>query len=149
MSEGKDRLRLWLRLLKLSRLVETELRERFRSEFGSTLPRFDVMAALSRTPEGLKMSRLSAVLRVSNGNVTGIVDRLVEDSFVERVPVAGDRRAMVVRLTADGRDEFARQAEAHEGWVNDLLAEMSPDDARIMTRQLSEIMEEKELAHAL
>ena len=149
MSDGKDRLRLWLRLLKLSRFVETELRERFRSEFGSTLPRFDVMAALSRAPEGLKMSRLSAVLRVSNGNVTGIVDRLVEDGFVERVPVAGDRRAMLVQLTTSGCTEFTRQAEAHEGWVNGLLIDMSPEDARLMARQLADIMQEKELAHAL
>jgi DNA-binding MarR family transcriptional regulator len=149
MSAAKDRLRLWLRLLKLSRFVETELRERFRSEFSSTLPRFDVMAALSRAPEGLKMSRLSAVLRVSNGNVTGIIDRLVEDGFVERVPVAGDRRAMLVRLTDTGAAEFARQADAHEGWVNGLLAEMTAQDARMIARQLADVMEEKELAHAL
>jgi DNA-binding MarR family transcriptional regulator len=42
------------------------------------------------------------VLRVSNGNVTGIVDRLAEEGFVERVPVEGDRRANLVRLDAAG-----------------------------------------------
>lgn len=148
MSASKDRLRLWLRLLKLSRLVETDLRERFRSEFGSTLPRFDVMAALSRAQEGLKMSALSAVLRVSNGNVTGIVDRLVEDGLVERVPVAGDRRAMVVRLTQQGRVEFARQAEAHEAWVNSLLVDMPAEEARLMARKIADVMEEREAAFA-
>lgn len=149
MSQSKERLRLWLRLLKVSRHVETELRERFRSEFSSTLPRFDVMAALSQAPDGLKMSRLSAVLRVSNGNVTGIVDRLVEDRYVERVPVADDRRAMLVRLTSAGEAEFTRQAKAHEGWVNELLDGMDAGDAKDMAGQLARMMVEKETAHAL
>ena len=149
MSQSKERLRLWLRLLKVSRHVETELRERFRSEFSSTLPRFDVMAALSQAPDGLKMSRLSAVLRVSNGNVTGIVDRLVEDRYVERVPVADERRAMLVRLTSAGEAEFTRQAKAHEGWVNELLDGMDAGDAKDMAGQLARMMVEKETAHAL
>ena len=93
---SKDRLRLWLRLLKLTRETEARLRERLKAEFNTTLPRFDVMAALSRYETGLKMSQLSGVLRVSNGNVTGIVDRLAEEGVVVRVPVPGDRRAALV-----------------------------------------------------
>ena len=76
MSPAKQRLRVWLRLLKLSRGMENTLRERMRAEFGTTLTRFHVMAALDRHLQGLKMSELSSVLKVSNGNVTGIVDRL-------------------------------------------------------------------------
>ncbi len=113
-ANSKSRLRLWLRILKASRLIETELREKLRVEFASTLPRFDVMAALSRDPQGMKMSALSGVLRVSNGNVTGIIDRLESDGLVVREKVAGDRRALRARLTDKGRREFARQAEAHE-----------------------------------
>lgn len=149
MSDAKDRLRLWLRLLKLTRQIEAELRDRLRLEFATTLPRFDVMAALSRHAEGLKMSHLSAVLRVSNGNVTGIVDRLAEDGFVERVPFAGDRRAMLVRMTAAGRKEFARQAREHEAWIDGILCEFSPDEARRLTARLTEITEGKDAAHAL
>ena len=78
------------------------------------------------------MSELSSFLKVSNGNVTGIVDRLVQDGSIIRVPVKGDRRAMVVRLTTKARDEFAHMARVHEGWVNDLLAELSPVDAEAM-----------------
>ena len=149
MSESKDRLRLWLRLLKLTRQIEAELRDRLRSEFSTTLPRFDVMAALSRHAEGLKMSQLSAVLRVSNGNVTGIVDRLADEGFVERVPVAGDRRAMIVRMTSAGRKEFARQAQEHESWIDRLLSDLSAEEARRLTARLSEITEGRDTAHAL
>ena len=127
---SKQRLRLWLRLLTVTRKIEAELRERMRTEFDSTLPRFDVMAALSRHDQGLRMSALSGVLRVSNSNVTGIVDRLAEDGLVMRVPVAGDRRATLVRLTAKGAEVFARQAAEHEAWIDAMLAELSPEEAR-------------------
>ncbi|MEY1556151.1 MarR family winged helix-turn-helix transcriptional regulator [Yoonia sp. R2331] len=128
-SASKERLRLWLRLLKASRSIESNLRENLRDEFATTLPRFDVMAALSRYEDGLKMSALSGVLRVSNGNVTGIVDRLTDDGLLLRVAVPGDRRASLVRLTQRGREEFARQAQAHEAWINDMLADFSAAEA--------------------
>ena len=146
-SDSKARLRLWLRLLKASRHIETELRERFRVEFGSTLPRFDVMAALSRNAQGMKMSVLSGVLKVSNGNVTGIIDRLVEDGLVVREKVPGDRRAALARLTGKGRAEFADQARAHEGWVNQLLKDVPKGRAERLSTLLADVVksiEEKE-----
>ncbi len=129
---AKSRLRLWLKLLKLSRQIEGELRENFRVEFESTLPRFDVMAALYRFPKGMRMNELSAVLKVSNGNVTGIVDRLVNDSFVIRIAVPGDRRALRVKLTPSGRKMFLKQAIRHEVWVDTLLSNVSTDDCDLM-----------------
>lgn len=136
---SKSRLRLWLRLLKASKLIETELRERMRRELDTTLPRFDVMAALSRNPAGLKMSELSGVLKVSNGNVTGIVERLVEEGFVRRDAVKGDRRAFLARLTGEGQTEFERQASAHEGWIDRLLSDVEPDRAERLSVLLAEV----------
>lgn len=135
-TPSKERLRLWLRFLKTSRSVEAVLRERLRDEFGTTLPRFDVMAALSRYDDGLKMSQLSGVLRVSNGNVTGIVDRLSEDGMLVRVPVPGDRRASLVRLTQRGREEFERQAARHEAWIDEMLQDFSPSEASDVSARL-------------
>ncbi|MEX0347645.1 MAG: MarR family winged helix-turn-helix transcriptional regulator [Rhizobiaceae bacterium] len=135
----KARLRLWLRLLKAQRLIEAELREKLRIEYGSTLPRFDVLAALHRAERGLKMSELSDELMVSNGNVTGIVDRLVEDGTVVRVPVDGDRRAMRVKLTDEGRNYFRKLADEHEGWVSDLLAMFDEGTAEELAARLHTI----------
>ena len=135
-ATSKERLRLWLRLLKASRTIESELREHLRVEFATTLPRFDVMAALARYPGGLKMSQLSGVLRVSNGNVTGIVDRLAEDGLLVRVPVPGDRRATLVRMTKAGQEEFARQATAHEAWINRILGDFSASEAADIANRL-------------
>jgi DNA-binding MarR family transcriptional regulator len=141
---SKARLRLWLRLLKVSRLIEGELRERLREGYDTTLPRFDVLAALHRAGDGLKMSELSSVLRVSNGNVTGIVDRLVADGLVVRSPVAGDRRALLVRLTPKGEADFAGLAQAHEAWVSELLGTVSIAEANQLVARLQAVGERLE-----
>jgi len=138
-AASKARLRLWLKLLKATKHVEGELRENLRVTFDTTLPRFDVMAALYRAEPGLKMSELSSVLRVSNGNVTGIVDRLVDDGILVRIPVDNDRRATTVRLTNAGREQFALMAANHEVWIDTLLAEIDLGDAQGMMNQLERI----------
>lgn len=134
---SKSRLRLWLRLLKASRRVEEDLRRRFRDDFATTLPRFDVLSALARAPEGLRMSDISDRLRVSNGNVTGIVDRLVAEGLADREAVPGDRRALRIRLTEAGRAAFAAQAAAHEGWIDDLLGAVPRAEADRLGERLS------------
>ena len=134
---GKDRLRLWVRLLRASRSIEAELRERLRQEFNTTLPRFDVMAALYRTRDGMLMSDLSRFLLVSNGNVTGIVDRLVSEGLVARARRNGDRRTSMVRLTEEGSKAFAVIAAAHESWIGELLGNVSEDEARRLTGMLN------------
>jgi len=121
------------------RHLETILRDRLRVEFDTTLPRFDVMAALDYRRDGLRMSELSSFLKVSNGNVTGIVDRLVADGLIMRVPVEGDRRAMLVRLTRKGEQQFAAMATAHEGWIADLLGDVPVDEADRMIAGLERI----------
>ena len=128
-SPSKQRLRLWLRLLRATRYLEGEIRERLRREMGTTLPRFDVMAALSRAGAPMTMTELSRYLMVSNGNVTGIIDRLVDDGFVSRTSLEGDRRSSVVALTELGEATFAKMAAVHEGWVDELLAPVGIDDA--------------------
>jgi DNA-binding MarR family transcriptional regulator len=135
-SDSKARLRLWVRLLRATRLVESETRERFKSQFNVTLPRFDVMAALYRVPEGMLMSDLSRFLLVSNGNVTGIIDRLVSEGLVARARRNGDRRTSMVRLTEAGTDAFDAIATAHETWIGELLCGVSVDETRQLAAML-------------
>ena len=125
-----DRLRLWIRILRVQRLIESQLRERLKNEFDTTLPRFDVMAALYRQPDGMLMSDLSRYLLVSNGNVTGIIDRLVTDGYVARAQREGDRRTSIVSLTKTGIAFFEKMAAEHEGWIDSWLADIGEEDAR-------------------
>jgi DNA-binding MarR family transcriptional regulator len=143
-ADSKARLRLWIRLLRASRLIESAARERLKSQFNATLPRFDVMAALYRQPDGMLMSEISRFLMVSNGNVTGIVDRLVSDGFVVRSQRNGDRRTSFISLTRKGRAVFAEMAAAHEKWVDELLGSVSARDADQLSAKLKSFRSEWE-----
>lgn len=116
-SEHAQALRLWLRLLTCTQLIERRVRSGLRDSFQTTLPRFDLMAQLERHPEGLMMKELSHRLMVTGGNVTGITDQLVAEGLVERVSVESDRRAFLVRLTDAGRNTFEAMAVEHEQWI--------------------------------
>jgi DNA-binding MarR family transcriptional regulator len=132
----KDELRLWLRLLTCATLVEGEIRARLRRDFDTTLPRFDLMAALDRAGGGLTLGDISRRMMVSNGNVTGLATRLEAEGLVERRARPGDRRVQLLRLTAKGRREFARQSAAHEGWVAELLGRLEAGERDALFRLL-------------
>ena len=124
-SEDHHALRIWLRLLTCTQLIERHVRNRLRQRFGTTLPRFDLMSQLERHPGGLKMNQLSRLLMVTGGNVTGITDQLVKEGLVERLPEPADRRAFRVSLTPEGTRAFGEMARAHEKWVVELLSGLS------------------------
>ena len=117
-----DELRLWLRLLTCTTLIEGEVRRRLRDEFDVTLPRFDLMAQLDRAPNGMTLGELSQRMMVSNGNVTGLAERLVEQGLLDRRPSPNDRRAQIVSLTAEGRRAFRAMARTHEDWIAEVFA---------------------------
>ena len=120
----KRQLRLWLRMLAITKIVAQEIRGRLRATYGATLPQFDLLAQLYREPRGLRLGELSRRTMVTNGNVTGLADRLEADGLIRRETLDGDRRVTVAKLTPKGRDLFAEMARAHEGWLKELLADV-------------------------
>ena len=138
-AEHPDALRLWLRLLTCTQLIEKQVRSGLREQFDTTLPRFDLMAQLERSPEGLKMNELSRRMMVTGGNVTGITDQLVAEGQVERVDVAGDRRAYRVRLTPKGKKLFNDMARQHERWIVEAFAGLSERDVASLHKLLGKV----------
>jgi DNA-binding MarR family transcriptional regulator len=132
-------LRIWLRLLTCTQLIERRVRSRLRERFATTLPRFDLMAQLERRREGLKMNELSRLLMVTGGNVTAIVDQLEKEGLVERVDEPADRRAFRIHLTRTGEKTFAEMARAHEEWVVELLAGMGRREQDELLRLLAKV----------
>jgi DNA-binding MarR family transcriptional regulator len=126
--DHKDELRLWLRLFTCKELIEGEVRRRLRTGYDITLPRFDLLAQLDRTPQGMTLGELSQRMMVSNGNVTGLVDRLVEQGLITRRPSPTDRRAQIVSLTAQGRKFFRAMARTNADWVGEIFAGLDADD---------------------
>lgn len=138
-EEHHDALRLWLRMLTCTQLIEQRVRGGLREQFETTLPRFDLMAQLERSPEGLKMNELSRRMMVTGGNVTGITDQLEAEGLVERTAVANDRRALCIRLTDAGRKAFADMAAVHEGWIVDALAGLSERELATLHKLLGKV----------
>jgi len=132
-------LRLWLRLLTCTYLIEGRVRGRLRERFATTLPRFDLMSQLERHPEGLKMNELSRRMMVTGGNVTGIVDQLAKEGLVERQPDPSDRRALRVRLTRAGERGFAEMARAHEEWIVATLSGLNRREHGQLFRLLAKV----------
>lgn len=140
-SEHPEALRLWLRLLTCTQLVEKQVRNQLREQFDTTLPRFDLMAQLQRNPDGLKMNELSRRMMVTGGNVTGITDQLVAEGLVERVQVNGDRRAYRVRLTGQGCKTFGDMARAHEGWIVSAFEVLADKEVKALHGLLGKVKE--------
>jgi len=138
-SDHGTELRLWLRMLTCSTLVEGEIRRRLREEFDSTLPRFDLMAQLERARDGMVLGELSKRMMVSPGNITALVDRLVESGHISRTTSPADRRVQIIALTPFGRAAFKTMADAHAGWIAELFGSLSTKGELALLDQLGEL----------
>ncbi len=136
-DDHKTELRLWLRLLTCTTLIENEVRRRLRDNFDITLPRFDLLAQLDRTPNGMTLGELSQRMMVSNGNITGLVDRLVGQGLILRRPAPNDRRVQIVSLTAEGRRFFRAMARDNADWIGQIFADLSPGDMSALMPSLA------------
>ena len=125
---GKDGLRLWLRIMTCSQMIEEQIKSILREEFNMTLPRFEVMAALDRVPDGLSMVELSRWLMVTKGNITGIAERLSEDKYITRRPTPTDRRSFCVTLTPEGRELYQKMAERYEHCIDEIFVDISQEE---------------------
>jgi len=138
-DDHHESLRLWLRLLTCTHLVETHVRKALARDFKTTLPRFDLMAQLERAPNGLQMGELSRRMLVTGGNVTGIADQLERSGLIVRTEDPADRRAYLVKLTKEGRRLFAQMAAQHETWIVKLFSGIPKREQRALHESLSRL----------
>jgi DNA-binding MarR family transcriptional regulator len=136
-DDHKTELRLWLRLLTCTTLIENGVRRRLRDQFDITLPRFDLLAQLDRAPGGMTLGELSQRMMVSNGNITGLVDRLVAQRLIVRRPSPTDRRVQIVSLTSEGRRFFRAMARENADWIGQIFADLSPGDISTLMSALA------------
>jgi len=132
-------LRTWLKLLTCTTLISAELRRQLREQFDFTLPRFDMLAQLDREPGGLVLTELSKRLMVSPGNVTPIMNRLLEEGYITRATSSLDRRVQIVCLTAEGRKKFRRMAKKHGQWVNAMMGGLELEERRALSGLLDRL----------
>jgi len=134
---GRRAVSLWLRLLGAHNLILREVRRGMGG--AATLPQFDVLAQLDREPSGLVLGELPKRLMVSAGNLTPIVDRLVDDGYITRTPSNLDRRVQIICMTVEGRKAFRRMAKSHGSWLALLLAEFPAERLDGLIADLDEL----------
>lgn len=132
---AQDSVRLSLRLLTTSRLIEREVDALMRTRFDTTIARFDFLSALDRHG-ALTLGEVSQNLLVSNGNVTQLRTRLEADGLIEAEADANDRRIQRVRLTRRGESVFKHMAKAHAACVESLLGDLTQADKQALVRLL-------------
>jgi DNA-binding MarR family transcriptional regulator len=137
--DHRAELRLWLRLLTCTTLIETEVRRRLREEHDFTLPRFDLLAQLDKAEDGLVLGEVSRRLMVSAGNVTALVERLLESGHITRTPSPTDRRVQIIRMTPDGRAAFRRMADDHADWIGSLFDGLGEADMEMLMSLLGRL----------
>ncbi|HLS16954.1 MAG TPA: MarR family transcriptional regulator [Paenalcaligenes sp.] len=143
-QDDQSALRLWLRLLSCSTLIENELRSCLRRKFNTTLPRFELMAQLASRPEGMKMTALSRHMLVTNGNITGITDQLEKEGYVKRQRLPNDRRSSMLFLTAKGKAQYAIIAQAYQKCVERFFSALPQTSITLLQEELAQL---KTLVH--
>lgn len=143
-QQEHEEMRLWLRMLSCCNLIENTLRSKIRAEFQTTLPRYDLMSQLAANSKGLKMSDLSRLMMVTNGNITGITDQLEKDGLVERIRDEADRRSSIIKLTAKGKRYQKRLKRAHDAWIASILGGLEPSSRYALFELLGDL---KQVTH--
>ena len=134
-------LRLWLRMLTCTTMIEGEVRRRLRERFDTTLPRFDVLAQLDKANDGMTLGELSQRMMVSNGNVTGLVERLVSEGLIAREASREDRRVQMVKLTSAGRRTFRTMAKENGDWISEIFAGLDDKEIDALMQLLAKTKE--------
>ncbi len=122
LADQHQALRLWLKMISCTNLIENKIRKRLNEQFAFTLPRFDYLAQLNREPDGMTMGELSKRMMVTGGNVTGLTDQLVRDDLVVREMDSADRRVYRIHMTAKGAEKFREMAVEHEVWIREIMS---------------------------
>lgn len=118
MTVGQDTLRAWLHMLKAANALKKSIDGKLRDEYGMSLARFDVLAALERAgPTGLRAGALSQRLMVTEGNTTQVTATLIRDGLIRRAVSREDGRVAIFKLTKKGEKLFADMAAANREWV--------------------------------
>jgi DNA-binding MarR family transcriptional regulator len=118
--------RIFCRLFRLGNLLQRQAAQ----QLGITTVEWAVLGALSEAKfqSGLTVGDLAGYLVVSRQNLDWILKRLERDSLLERVPGVGDRRARIVRLTADGRQFWADLLKQIYAFCDQAAVSLSVDE---------------------
>lgn len=133
-SISPSRTRVWFRMIRLHQALYSEVATRLRV-VGLSVPQFDVLSTLTER-EGMSQRELAERLYVTKGNVSGLIDRLVEAKLVERRSIPEDRRSHALYLTTEGVRLAKLGIETHQRFMDETLGKLPSDDIATLDRIL-------------
>jgi DNA-binding MarR family transcriptional regulator len=131
-QQAVEPLRIWFRFIRLHRRTSAAIGGELKA-LGLSIPQFDLLSTLTER-EGVSQQELAQRLYVTKGNVSGLVDRLVEAGLVERLALPGDRRSHALHLTPHGRELARRGLEAQRDYVARTLGRLADADLAALDR---------------
>jgi len=130
--DGSEPGRVWFRFMRLHQRMLMQMTVRIRA-LGLSIPQFDLLSTLTER-EGISQNELAERLYVTKGNVSGLVDRLVQAGLVERRAIAGDRRSYAMHLTDEGRRLAEAGIRTQRDFVAQTLGRMPEQDLAELDR---------------
>jgi DNA-binding MarR family transcriptional regulator len=132
-------LRLWVRLLACAHTAEQRVKARIKEKFGINQTQFNLMSQLDRMPGGIRMGEVARKTVVTGSNATSVVDDLERRGLVTRQSADGDRRALTIKLTDQGRDAFAQMAPIHAEWIVEIFGEFPAAEKKVLVHKLDNL----------
>jgi DNA-binding MarR family transcriptional regulator len=139
-SSDKTALKSWLALLQSADAIKKAIDSKFRSEFGISISRFDILSALERAGRnGLRSGELSRQLFVSDGNTTQIMSKLVTQKLVLKRTDERDARATLYSLSDEGKALFDKMAHQHLSWIREIFAGHDVEELQVFLSTLDRL----------
>jgi|SRR5690625_317565 len=129
------------RVSRLARHLDIARRKAFTAS-GLESWEFDVLAALRRqgSPYQLSPGKLLKETLVTSGTMTNRIDRLVKKGLVERRPLPGDRRGVLVRLRTAGQQRVDAALSDLLAREEEILAALTDHSQEELTELLRQVL---------
>lgn len=133
---------VWNSFLEAYKVVIDRFEKTYADAGAACLVEHEVLAKLSREPEGkLRIQDLADLLLVSKSGASRIIDRMEEQNLVLREKSSIDRRVVYVMLTPGGIEalSLSRKAwrDAYQSYFKDVLDEAELEQLRSLMMRLT------------
>ncbi|WP_175691237.1 MarR family winged helix-turn-helix transcriptional regulator [Burkholderia anthina] len=133
-----DGIRLCFQLLSLSTTIDRDCASLL-APHGLSEGRFVILFLLDAAGDGLAPNVLAEQAGVTRATVTGLLDGLEKDALIERTADLTDRRALLIRLTRQGKRLATKIFDQHSRWIGSLFANLTSKERQQLAALLAKV----------
>lgn len=136
-AKSKKSLACWLQMVRTYEALQAQVATLLQ-QHNLTVPQFEVLSTLA-VADCTNQQELAERLQVTKGNLVGLIDRLTERGWVERLQVPGDRRVNKVRITDVGKQLFHKALPDQLATVEKMMSELDEGELEFLTATLKRL----------